>query len=195
MKRSIWLILALALAVGPAFAQKVYIDFDKAYDATGIETFGWKETEDTSVRASNPLLHSRIVNGIEYYLALGGNREVEENPDVWVTYHASTETKVSFDTTHWGYGYPSSWAHGGYYGRYGYSSGYGGVSSTTVSTYEKGTLVVDVWDAATDQLIWRGMASNIAVTDNPAKMEKRIDKALKKMVDQWRKMKAKHAKE
>jgi hypothetical protein len=192
MKLSAVLVLGLVLTAGPAFAQKVYIDYDEKYTAGDIETFAWADTSETSVAEANPLLHSRIVNGIEYYLTLGGIREDNDNPDVYVTYHGSTEQEVQFDTDHWGYGYPSAWHGGGYYGGYGYG-GYG-TSTTTVRTYEKGTLVVDVWDAESKKLVWRGTALNIAVTDNPTKMEKKIDKALKKMVGEWRKIKEKNAK-
>jgi hypothetical protein len=98
---------------------------------------------------------------------------------------------VSVDTSHFGYGYPSSWAWG--YGGYGY--GGMGTSTSTVRTYETGTLVVDVWDAKTNQLVWRGTVTEIMLTPNATKMEKRIDKALKKLVNKWEKIKAKRAKE
>jgi hypothetical protein len=39
------------------------------------------------------------------------------------------------------------------------------------------------------------MAANITVSDNPEKMAKRLDKAIKKMVDQWQKIKARTAKD
>jgi hypothetical protein len=182
--------LGLILITGPAFAQKVYINYDTSYDGSTVETFAWAETSETSVVRADPLLHSRIVNGIEYYLTLGGVREAESNPDVYVTYHTSTKKEISIDTSVYGYGYPGGW---GYYGRpYAYG-GYGS-ATTTVRTYEKGTLIVDVWDAASNKLVWRGTALNITVTDNPTKMEKRIDKALKKIVDKWRKIKASSAK-
>ena len=57
---------------------------------------------------------------------------------------------------------------------------------TSVRSYESGTLVVDVWDAESKQLIWRGTAPGIAVSWNPKKIEKRLDKALRKMVTQWK---------
>ena len=142
-------VLALALCAGPVFAQKVYIDYDPDYDGSGVKTFAWKPTSETSIRHTNPLLHSRIVNGIEYYLSLGGAREQESDPDIYVTYHTSTQQEISVNTAHWGYGYPRSWTYGGY-GRYGYP--YGGASTTTVSKYQKGTLVVDAWDAKSNKL-------------------------------------------
>jgi hypothetical protein len=107
---AVW-VLGLVLTAVPAFAQKVYIDYDQDYDGGGIETFAWAETSETSVASANPLLHSRIVNGIEYYLTLGGAREVASNPDVYVTYHASTRKELRVDTSVHGYGYPSGWGY------------------------------------------------------------------------------------
>jgi hypothetical protein len=191
MKFLTWVVAILLLTAGPAFAQKIYIDYDPSFDASGIETFAWSETSETSVASKDPLLHSRILNGIEYYLTLGGAREDESDPDVYVTYHTDSKKEIVVDTSHYGYGYPSRW---GYYGRaYPYGGGYGS-STSTVHTYNKGTLIVDIWAAASDKLVWRGIAANITVTDNPTKMDKRIDKALKKMVDKWRKIKAENAK-
>ncbi len=189
MKSLTSVVAILLLTAGPAFAQKIYIDYDPSFDASGVETFAWSETSETSVADQNPLLHSRILNGIEYYLSLGGAREDENDPDVYVTYHTSSKKKIVVDTSHYGYGYPRRW---GYYGR-PYPSAVYGSSTSTVRTYDRGTLVVDVWDAASDKLVWRGTAVNITVTDNPTKMDKRIDKALKKMVDKWRKIKAENA--
>ena len=187
MKFRVFLVFASVLMAGPVFAQKVYIDYDKGYDFDGVKTFSWAKTSETSVQQGDPLLHSRIVNALEHYLSMGGAREVESDPDIYVTYHTSTKKEMSLDTTNWGYGYPGGWYRGGYYGRYGGM----GSSTTTVSTYEVGTLVVDAWDRATKKLVWRGTAAGITVSENPQKMEKRVDKALKKIVDKWQKIKAK----
>jgi hypothetical protein len=185
--------LALFLMAGPVFAQKTFIDYDKNYDFSTMETFSWSETSETSLEMADPMLHSRIVNGIEYYLSDAGLREVKENPDVYVTYHTSSKQEMSLNTTSFGYGYPGGMAWGGYGGYYGgYYGGVGmGSSSTNVYTYEIGTLVVDVWDAETEQLVWRGTAAGITIVDNPQKMQKKIDKALRKIVSKSQKARAK----
>ena len=199
MRFAALVLVALALTAAPAFGQKIYIDYDKDYDASNNKTFAWRVTEDSSVAAANPLLHSRILNGIEHYITMNGTLEVESDPDVWVTYHASSREEVVFNTSTYGYGYPGGWhgGYGGYYGRGYYGGGYyGGASSvSTVSTYQRGTLIVDVWDAKSNELVWRGIAENITISDNPSKMMKRIDKALEKMVKAWQKIKKKAAKE
>jgi hypothetical protein len=185
MKVRLILGLALLVMAGPAFAQKTFIDYDKGYDFDSVKTFAWAPTSETSVEASNPLLHSRIVNGIEYYLSHGGLQEVKSDPDVYVTYHTSSKEEMSLNTTSFGYGYPGGMAWGGYGGYYGGWGGYGmgmGSSTTNVYSYEIGTLVVDVWDPKTEKLVWRGTATGITVVDNPQKMQNKIDKALKKIV-------------
>ena len=187
MKLQVLLVVALVLVATPALAQKVYIDYDKEYEFDTIETFAWSKTAETSLEQADPLLHSRIVNAIEHYLTVSGVRETDTDPDVSVTYHTSTKENLSLNTTNWGYGYPGGWGWGGYYGGYG---GFGS-SSTTVTSYDTGTLVVDVWDPKTNNLVWRGTAANMTVSQNPEKMGKRIDKALQKIVSKWQKMKAK----
>jgi len=198
MRIRVFVVLAAILLAGPAFAQKIYIDYDKEYDRSTIKTYAWKTTGETSVKDSDPLLHSRIVSGIEHYLTLGGLIEVESDPDIYVTYHGDSKEELSVNTTSMGVGYPSAWGYGrygGYGGYYGshYGGVYGGTASTTVTSYQIGTLVIDVWDAHTEKLIWRGMAAEIVLTENPNKMAKKIDKALKKMIDKWRRVKEKES--
>jgi hypothetical protein len=197
MRLTASILFVLVMLTGSAFAQTVSVDYDREYDyeTRKIKTFAWVESSETSVAAVDPLLHSRIVNGIEYYLSHAGMTQVDVNadPDIHVTYHASSKEEVHVNTTTMGYGYPGGWVYGGYYG--GYGMGGVGTATTSVSTYQTGTLVVDVWDAKSEKLVWRGMASNIVVTQNPEKMEDKIDKALKKMVDKWGKIKQQNAKE
>jgi len=184
------LILALAVTAAPAFAQKVFIDYDREYDMDSIKTFSWAKTPETSVEGESPLMHSRIVNAVEHYLTAGGLREVDSDPDVYVTYHTSTKEEMSLNTSYYGYGYPGGWGWGGYYGGYGGFSG----SNTTVSTYELGTLVVDAWDRKTEKLVWRGTATNMTISPNPEKMGKKIDKALAKIVKKSQSMQEKNKK-
>jgi hypothetical protein len=50
-----------------------------------------------------------------------------------------------------------------------------GKATTTEQEYKEGTLVVDIYDAKTQQLIWRGSAED-ALSDKEAKNEKNLDK-------------------
>ncbi len=196
MKSTAFLLVVLALAASPAFGQKVFIDHDTEYDHGSIKTFMWKKTADTPLAEKNPLLHSRIVSGIEHYLTMGGIAEVETDPDVYVTYHGSSETEISFHNHAYPYVYPISWGYGGYYSYYGYPAmGVGVGVMTTTTVYKKGTLIVDVWDAHTNELIWRGLVAELKVTEVAETMAKRVDKGLARMVKEWQKIKKKNARQ
>ena len=60
--------------------------------------------------------------------------------------------------------------------------GFGGSgdATTTVETYKVGTLVIDLFDAKTEKLIWRG-ASSDTLSDNADKNTKNLDKGVNKM--------------
>ena len=55
-----------------------------------------------------------------------------------------------------------------------------GTATTTVSEYMVGTLVVDIFDAKTKALMFRGTASD-EISDKPEKNVKKVQKAADKM--------------
>lgn len=167
-----------------AQAQKPQIQWNNNYDWDAVQTFAWQDTPETSLEERNPFMHSLIKNTIEAELATSGLTEVEANPNVWVNYHASTTTDVQLRTDSYGYSF------GGYgmagWGYYGMAAG--PVSSTTRAIeYTRGTLVVDIWDAASKQLVWRGTVSD-TLPDNVQKAEKLVVRAINKMAEQGRKL-------
>jgi len=186
MRKSLGMALMVVLFAMPAAAQKVYVDYDRNAIKNDYRTFAWQETGPT-LQEFAPLMHTRIKNGIEHYLTEGGFIEDAKDPDLWVTYHTSAQEEVQFSVTSYGYGYGAGWGWSPYWGATG-----GGVS-TTASTYERGTLVVDIWDAKTNEIVWRGTASAV-VSENPKKAQKTVEKALEKMVKQFRELKAEEAK-
>ena len=165
-------------------AQKVNIDFDRDVDFTKYKTFAYEVCH----RIENPLVDKRIVTELESRVASEGLRRSETNPDVNVTYHSSTTEEFAIDTNTWGYGFGSGWywGHGGgNYGRSGYLGGIGPVNTTTtIRKYTRGTLVVDIWDARTKELVWRGTAID-TVSDNPQKNEKKLKKAMEKLFTKY----------
>jgi hypothetical protein len=190
VKHAALLTLAILLLAAPASASKIFIDYDKEYDRTAVRTFAWSDSPETSLEESDGLLHSRIIEAIEYYLAMGGLIEDDESPDVFVTYHVDSRKELQLDTNNWGYRYPSGWYAPHSRGYYGGSHS----TTTSVTEYTKGTIVVDVWDAHTNTLVWRGTAAEIYVPKNPQKLAKKIDKALAKMSKRWHKTKVRDAK-
>ena len=167
-----------------AQAQKPQIQWNNNYDFDAVQTFAWQDTPETSLEERNPFMHSLIKNTIEAELATSGLTQVEADPDVWVNYHASTTIDTQLRTDSYGY------TMGGYgmagWGYYGMAAG--PVSSTTrVVEYTRGTLVVDIWDTASKELVWRGTVSD-TLPDNVQKAEKLVVRAIGKMADQGRKL-------
>ena len=92
-----------------------------------------------------------------------------------------------------GWGYGPGWGWDPYWGgAYGAGWGMGGMGSSTtrVTTYTKGTLIIDVYDAKQKQIVWRGTVEDV-VKDDPAKATQQIYKAIDKIAEAWDKQKKK----
>ena len=180
------IIIAIALAAGPSEAQKVYVDYDQYADMDSYQSFAWVDTDTTSLKMDFPEVDSLIKNNIEYYLVKGGMHEDLDDPDVYVTYHATTETQTQLMTSAFGYAYGAGWTWGPYWGPRV-------VSGTMANDFEKGTMIIDIWDAKKKEALFRGTVVKIHA-DNPMKAIKQIDNGIDKIVKTYRKMRAKDSK-
>jgi len=153
--------VALVLVAGTAFAQKVTTDSDPAAPFASYKTYAWtKGTE-----SANPLGEKRIHDGVDAKLAAAGFKAATENPDVYIATHAVAKEQKELQTM----------GMGGYGPRWG-----GGSGTATVNTYLVGTLAVDIYDAKTKQLVWRGIATD-TLSDKPEKNAEKVVKSLEKM--------------
>jgi hypothetical protein len=191
MKPSLLSLVVLAFVATPiAEAAKPQIQWDSAYDFSRIRTFQWSPGAESTLEQRNPFMHSRVVSAIDYELCATGLTEVETSPDVYVTYHASVEDKVRLESDSYGYGF-GSYGRGGW-GAYGYSGVVPVMTTTREVEYEEGTLVVDIWDAASRQLVWRGTLSRV-FADNAQKAEKQVIDAIEDMAKQSARLRARAA--
>jgi hypothetical protein len=161
-------LFAAALATPAASAQTVKADYDKKAVFTQYKTFTFKKGTD----APTPFAQERIVAAIANQLKTRGMTQAE-TADLLVYTHAKVETQQRVDVT--GYGY------GGYPGWGGWGGGFS-TSSAVVTDVPIGTVIVDIVDAKTNELVWRGIASDTLLTNpTPEKSEKRINKAITKL--------------
>jgi hypothetical protein len=173
--------MTLLLLTAPAVAQEIHIDYDRWARFTTFKTFAWYPTDETSLLGVSDMMHEHIKNAIITQLSSGRLKQVDEDPDLYVTYHTSAREAMRLDTTYWGYGFPSSWYWDPYWGGMG-------MTTTTAHTYTEGILIVDIWNAREETLVWRGSAI-AAVSPDPAKNRKKVDKAIKKLAKKWENMK------
>ncbi len=181
MKKALGLVFVMALVAVPAMAQKVTIDYAHDFDFAAVKTFEYVETKDSN--AQNQLMDERIKTAIVRELTEGGLRRVESDPDIFVTYHVTTEEQTSYTTTNMGYG-----GYGGYYGGWG---GYGGMgmgsTQTTAHNYTNGTLLIDAYEPDDKKMIWRGTGT-VTVKSKPEKQTEQVNKILAKIGNKWDKI-------
>lgn len=171
--KQIWSLLLLVVFLAGCSSPRVTTDFAQGTTFSRFRTFEYRDSAD-SLAASSPLLHQRIVTAITAGMISSGLKEVKENPDVFVTYYGSTDQQVHFHTTYTGV---SSWNSP----RRGVDSlGFGVASSTTrPTTVTQGTLVIDIWDASSNSLVWRSVATS-ALSSNPQRNTAIVNQAIER---------------
>jgi hypothetical protein len=172
-KRLIPALLAIVLAPAVLLAQKVSYDYDKGATFASYKTYAHKD----GTKVGQPLVDDRIVQAIDTHLATKGLTKAASNPDVFVIYHMAFDQEKDISTYSSGYG--------GGYGPYGYGWGGGfnsSMSNTQVRNILIGTMVIDIADAKTNKMAWRGMATKeVSQQTKPEKRDKNIDNAVKKI--------------
>jgi hypothetical protein len=161
-------VAAFGFAGVTASAQDVKVDFDKDANFAVIKTFAVK----IGTTWNNPLSEKRVLAEIEQTLQEKGWTKTEGQGDALVVLHGATEKQKSLNTFYSG-------GYGGY-GWRGYGMGGMGTATTTESEYMVGTLVVDIFDAKSKQLLFRGTAQD-ELSDKPEKNVKKLAKASDKM--------------
>lgn len=185
MKKVLGLVFVLALAATPAMAQKVTIDYSHDFDFEAAKTFQYIDTPDSN--ASNPLMAERIEEMIKKEMREGGAVEVQSDPDIYITYHVTSQENTRYNTTSMGYG-----GYGGYYGGWGGWGGYGGMggmasSTTTATNYTVGTLIIDAYEPTDKKMVWRATGT-VEVKAKPEKQVKQVEKILTKIGKRWDKI-------
>ena len=168
--RRIAMCTALFLAaLAPSMAQPVQTDFDHQAKFSQYKTYSWQE-----IKPANSLWTSRIKNAVDAQLSTKGWTQVNAGGDVALMAIETTQTQRTLQTFYDGF-------CGGWRWR---SFGEFGDSTTTEQDYKEGTLVVDMYDAKTKQLIWRGSLEDM-ISDKAEKNEKNLDKGMAKLFKEF----------
>lgn len=163
MKRHLWKFLLLLASVCVVFAT-VKTDYSHSVDFGHYKTYSW-----IKVSVQDPLWEDRITRAVDSQLSAKGWTRVPDGGDAAVAAYGSTRSQKTLQTWYEGFG-------GGWRWR-----GFGdGLATTTVENTPVGTLMVDIFDGATQKLIWRGVASD-TLSGKPEKDEKKMDKAVAEM--------------
>ena len=177
------LLLCLALSALPAAAAaQTDTDFRLGHNFTGVKTFsfGTAASGDKargSTTYDSPLIMERTNAAVAAELERRGLRRDDQDPDIYVTTRRNFQKEtVVYPDYAWGVGYPYSW--GWPYG-YAWSGAY---------AYEivVGTLTVDLNDAASGNLIWRGTTEKrVHQTSSPERRTRRVNKEVSKVFEDF----------
>ena len=154
-----------------ASAPKVNIDSDPAVKFSEYRTYSWL----AQPKVGSPLVQQRLVDGINKRMHAKGLTLVQ-NGEIAIAANVATQQKQSLTTF---YDTP---AYAGW-GWRGMGPGMG-TATTTVDTYEVGTLVVDMFDTASKRAIWRGVAT-ATVPDSQEKVSTLLEQSLDKMFEEY----------
>lgn len=181
-KVSFFIMLAV-LVYSSAFTQ-VTVDYDRTADFSKYKTFSFAGWQADSDKILNDLDKRRLQDAFRAEFASRDMEIVTANADAVVTMFLVIDQKTS--TT----AYTDFQGNMGYPIRRGWGMGVGGMgygSATTTyneNDYQLGTLVVDIYDASTQNLIWQGTSQN-TVQENASKREKKIPKNVKKLMKKY----------
>ncbi len=135
-------------------------------------TFDWGEPDTLPAndpRLATPFFRDHLEGAVERALAAKGFAHASSTAgaDLLFHYHASIDERIDVNRTDRDLGY-----------------GYQGNGGVTVNSFEAGTIVIDVVDAKTKRVIWRGWAQHSleGVLDNQDRLADLIDTAVSRMM-------------
>lgn len=153
---------ALLLSALAVWAAEITTDYDHSANFARIKTYSWAK-----VQTQNSLWDDRVKSAVDSQLAAKGWSQVPSGGDVTVCARGVIRDQQELNTFYNGFG--GFRRFGGF-----------GTSTTTVDTYRVGTLIVDVFNGATKELLWRGVASDTLSNKNDKNIKK-LDSNLQKM--------------
>jgi len=162
-------VVPIAVWMGACATLNVSADYDPATDFSVYHTWAWGPADELPTGDPrldhNPFFNQRVQEAVAANLAARGLRRVlPEEADLLVHYHASIERRVDVVSLDRERGYEMS-------------------AVPQLREWEQGTLMVDIAEAPSNRIVWRGWAqADIAgVIDHPDAMRQRIREACAKM--------------
>ena len=169
-----WSMVAVgALAVAGCATMNVSSHVESGLDFTQYRTYNWGPADALPTGDprldKDPFFHDHMQGAVEKTLAARGLMLSPSGttPDLLFHYHANVTERLDVNRLDQPYGSCTA------------ESCPGGVTE-----YEAGTIVLDIMDARTNRLIWRGWAQDDLknLLDNQDKMAKEIDEAVTRML-------------
>ena len=180
MKRILFLsTLIFFLVTSCAFGQDVRYNFDKDINFSKFKTYKWVILKDAPT--ANDLVTKQLKDAVDAELATKGLTKIDDDTaNLFIGYQAGVGQEKQFTSFSSDWGYGGGWYRGGWYGPGG------GTTTGSTSTIYVGQLVLDMYDSANRDLVWRGVASKTLDSKaKPDKQQKNLAKAVKKLLKNY----------
>jgi hypothetical protein len=142
----------LALVAGCASGPTIRSNSDKSVDFGSFRTFGFFEPLSTDREGYQSLISQQLIASADRALVARGLERTDTNPDLLINFSANLDQRLRVTQT------PSSPTRNFRSQRRGLYSTWPNYQQTEIRQYTKGTLGIDVVDAARRQLVWEGFA-------------------------------------
>jgi hypothetical protein len=165
---SLFLVMAF-LTVGTLAAQDVKYNFMPGTDFSKFHTYKWVNIEGGA--HPNQIVDAQIKQSVDSQLASKGLTKTDsDKADLYVGYQVAVDQQKQWNA--YGMGGGLRWG--------------GGMASATSSTINVGTLVLDMYDPTTKQLVWTGNATKtLDPSSNQEKNQKNLNKAMEKLLKNY----------
>lgn len=144
MTKTAALFVAIFILCSVVQAQQTSAGFDEKVDFSNYKTFAFDKDG-----ARNPFVNSLIVEAIERELTSRGLTKVNTDPDLKVAYLAATVPNLQVQNVPFYHVVNPAYS--------------GMVGSSTMNMWDvtTGTLVIDLWDRASDRVVFRGTITDV----------------------------------
>ncbi len=161
----------------------VKYDFDPGAGFHAYRSFDWYAASRKAQGRKadeHPLLDKRVRAAVEQQLqAKGYRRETTADPDFLIAYYpvyrtrrVRTGTSVGFG----GWGWRRPWG-------YGVGTRF---STSEVHSYKEGTIVLEIVDFKSNQLVWQASAEGaLTRLDDPQEAQEQVNRAVKDLLDRF----------
>ena len=162
-------LVALLLAGGALAAQDVKYNFMPGTDFSKYHTYKWVPIEGGA--HPNQIMDAEIKQAVDAQLSTKGLTKADsDKAELYVGYQIAVDQEKQWNA--YGMGGGIRWG--------------GGMATATQSTINVGTLVLDMYDPSTKQLVWTGNATKtIDPSSNQEKNQKNLNKAMEKLLKNY----------
>lgn len=167
--------MILAALAGGCTTPKIGYDYDRSADFSRYRTYAWVSAAQETTgdrRLDSSLLDSRIRTAIDTHLrAKGYLAAANASPDFFVAYHVGMKDMIKGASTQ---NYIGDRVHGTF------------TTISDIQPYNEGTLLIDIVDAKSRQLIWQASAqADVDRSIGPKERDARVNGVVRTMLSHF----------